>query len=74
MSVVYADSVWAMNSTSSVACMSMSSEQWFSVRNVAMRAWVLCSNRARRMRGVRGGEVVETSVWIITRRRRMVYT
>lgn len=39
-----------------------------------MRAVVVDSKRARRMRGVRGGDVVETSVWMMTRSRRMVKT
>lgn len=39
-----------------------------------MRDWVVASKRARRMRGVSGGEVVDTSVWTMTRSRRMVKT
>lgn len=55
-SVVYEASVWAMNSTSSVACMSCGREIVGSCgeRNVAMSDCVVDSKRARRMRGVSG--------------------
>lgn len=41
---------------------------------VLMRDVVVDSKRARRMRGVRGAEVVLASVWTMTRSRRTVKT
>ena len=75
-SVVYAESVCAMNSTSSVACMSCGKDMVGNASdwNVWIKELVADSKRARRMRGVRGAEVVLDSVCTITRSSRTLKT
>lgn len=75
-SVVYEASVWAINSTSRVACISCGRDivdRWGDWK-VVMRELVVDSNNARRIRGVSGADVVEDSVCTITRSSRTVKT